>query len=422
MIYKKPASLWRYLRTPLLLTSATVFVFGCASQNPLIDEEADPVELTQSISVSEEDVPVQKESTAIQEAEPVRKELHAIRKKVPVTKPNRQPVTKTRTPENEPTQENELNSQPTGMKKWLSKLSPYKTNIQQGNFISSEMLAKIQPGMTKEQVRFVLGTPLLTDMFHANRWDYLFRLQKPNGATTTNRVTIFFNDNIVDRLTNDKLPGEAEYLSHISSDDDSQDKARKEQETTAPEQQKEEPSRYEEKVIPPVYDNPEARPETSTSDQPEPVDKTDTDAQAAPVVQHTEQETSSHSTKQEVITEPAVRTEPETVNTPASASAPATHRTSVSAPVRAPKPASTPKPVRTPVPVSNTDPSGNTEQTTRPIRQNNRLQVKTLPADPKDDESTTSENLSTYESISTPGRVGRMLPPSPNDELIGNIQ
>lgn len=78
------------------------------------------------------------------------------------------------------------------------------------------MLSQLRQGMTKEQVRFVLGMPLLTDMFHANRWDYLFRLQKANGQITTNRVTVFFQDNRVLRFENTSLPNEAEYISHIS--------------------------------------------------------------------------------------------------------------------------------------------------------------------------------------------------------------
>lgn len=105
---------------------------------------------------------------------------------------------------------------PTGWHRWLGIFKPYKLPIQQGNFVSQDMAAKIRPGMTKEQVRFVLGTPLLTDMFHANRWDYLFRLQKPNGALTANRLAIFFVDNRVERIESSELPNESEYLSHIA--------------------------------------------------------------------------------------------------------------------------------------------------------------------------------------------------------------
>lgn len=95
-------------------------------------------------------------------------------------------------------------------------LSPYRVDIQQGNFVSKEMLAQLRPGMTREQVRFALGTPLLTDIFHADRWDYPFRLQKNNGEIITSRVTVFFKDNLVERFEGGNLPTEAEYLSRLT--------------------------------------------------------------------------------------------------------------------------------------------------------------------------------------------------------------
>ncbi len=104
-------------------------------------------------------------------------------------------------------------------KRWLGIFTPYRIDIQQGNFISQEVAAKLREGMTKEQVRFLLGAPLLNDMFHAERWDYLFRLQKGNGILTTNRLTIFFKDNRIARVESTPLPNEAEYLSHISGAD-----------------------------------------------------------------------------------------------------------------------------------------------------------------------------------------------------------
>lgn len=94
--------------------------------------------------------------------------------------------------------------------------SPYKLDIQQGNFVSQEMAAKLKEGMTKEQVRFLLGVPLLTDMFHDGRWDYLFRLQKASGELSTNRLTVFFKDGRVARFESTSLPGEVEYISNIT--------------------------------------------------------------------------------------------------------------------------------------------------------------------------------------------------------------
>jgi len=58
-------------------------------------------------------------------------------------------------------------------------VTPYRMVIQQGNFISQEMVSQLKPGMSKEQVRYVLGTPLVTDIFHADRWDYIFTIARP---------------------------------------------------------------------------------------------------------------------------------------------------------------------------------------------------------------------------------------------------
>jgi len=96
-------------------------------------------------------------------------------------------------------------------------LKPYRIDIQQGNFVSREMVAQLKPGMTREQVRFVLGTPLLTDVFHADRWDYEFRLAKGNGQIMTSRVSAFFKDNLLERYEGGSdLPTEQEYLSLIA--------------------------------------------------------------------------------------------------------------------------------------------------------------------------------------------------------------
>ncbi len=96
-------------------------------------------------------------------------------------------------------------------------LRPYRIDIQQGNFVSKEMVSQLRPGMTQEQVRFVLGTPLLTDLFHSDRWDYEFRLTKGNGDLITSRVTVFFKDKLLDHYEGGgNLPTEQEYLSLIA--------------------------------------------------------------------------------------------------------------------------------------------------------------------------------------------------------------
>ena len=106
--------------------------------------------------------------------------------------------------------------QPTGFGKILTFISPYKISIQQGNFVSQEMIAQLKEGMTREQVRFLLGTALLTDMFHEDRWDYPFRLTKPNGERITSRVSVYFKNGIVSKFEGGNLPTEKEYLARIT--------------------------------------------------------------------------------------------------------------------------------------------------------------------------------------------------------------
>jgi len=105
----------------------------------------------------------------------------------------------------------------TPLQKFMWFFSPYRPDIQQGNFVSEEMLAQLKVGMTREQVRFIFGTALLADPFHANRWDYAFRMAKGNGEVTTSRVIVFFdNDGKVARWEGGNLPTEKEYIARIA--------------------------------------------------------------------------------------------------------------------------------------------------------------------------------------------------------------
>lgn len=70
----------------------------------------------------------------------------------------------------------------------------YRIDIQQGNQVSQEMLSKLEPRMTKSQVSFVMGTPMLIDVFHPNRWDYLYSFHPGNGQREQRRITLYFNE------------------------------------------------------------------------------------------------------------------------------------------------------------------------------------------------------------------------------------
>jgi len=82
-------------------------------------------------------------------------------------------------------------------------VTPFRIEIQQGNYISQEMVAQLKPGMSKEQVRLALGTPLLADIFHADRWDYVYYRDKPGEKRDQRKLTVFFEDGKLMRLDGD---------------------------------------------------------------------------------------------------------------------------------------------------------------------------------------------------------------------------
>jgi len=84
----------------------------------------------------------------------------------------------------------------------------YKIDIQQGNVVTQDMIDQLRPGMTRRQVRFIMGNPLLTDTFHANRWDYLYSIQPGGGQRQQERISMIFdgNDQLAG-LSGDFMPG-----------------------------------------------------------------------------------------------------------------------------------------------------------------------------------------------------------------------
>ena len=83
-------------------------------------------------------------------------------------------------------------------------ITPYRIEIQQGNFVTQEMVAQLKPGLTRDQVRFVMGTPLVSDIFHEERWDYVFVRQRANSRDVEyRRVAVFFEDGKLKRVDGD---------------------------------------------------------------------------------------------------------------------------------------------------------------------------------------------------------------------------
>ncbi len=72
----------------------------------------------------------------------------------------------------------------------LPAVKPYKMEIQQGNVVNSKMLLQLRPGMTKSQVLYIMGTPLIADSFHSNRWDYFYQMRKEGKLMEQRRVIL----------------------------------------------------------------------------------------------------------------------------------------------------------------------------------------------------------------------------------------
>lgn len=84
--------------------------------------------------------------------------------------------------------------------------SPHRMVIQQGNYVTEDAVARVKPGMTRSQVRFLLGTPLLNDIFHADRWDYPYRIERQGQPAEEKRLTVFFDKDTVTRVEGNAFP------------------------------------------------------------------------------------------------------------------------------------------------------------------------------------------------------------------------
>lgn len=88
----------------------------------------------------------------------------------------------------------------------IGAIKPYRIDIQQGNFLSQEMVSQLKKGMTREQVRFVLGTPMVADIFHADRWDYVYYRELSNGGKEHRTVSVIFEKDRLARVLGDVIP------------------------------------------------------------------------------------------------------------------------------------------------------------------------------------------------------------------------
>lgn len=88
----------------------------------------------------------------------------------------------------------------------LPTIKPYKLDVQQGNVVTSKMLLQLRPGMTKSQVRFIMGTPLIQDSFHGNRWDYVYQMRQGGKITEQRRVILDFENEVLKSVRGDVIP------------------------------------------------------------------------------------------------------------------------------------------------------------------------------------------------------------------------
>jgi outer membrane protein assembly factor BamE len=99
----------------------------------------------------------------------------------------------------------------------LTAVTPYKVEVVQGNFVSKEQVAALKPGMTRQQAREILGTSLLTDVFHSNRWDYVFTIRRQGVEAQQRRLTLYFNGELLERFEGDPMPSEEEFVAQLDT-------------------------------------------------------------------------------------------------------------------------------------------------------------------------------------------------------------
>ncbi|MEO8080834.1 MAG: outer membrane protein assembly factor BamE [Caldimonas sp.] len=101
---------------------------------------------------------------------------------------------------------------------FLGVITPYRLEIVQGNVVTSEQAAAVKPGMTRAQVRDVLGSPLLTDPFHLDRWDYVFTIRRQGAEPQLRRIVVRFKGDAMESIdTGGPLPGEREFVASIDT-------------------------------------------------------------------------------------------------------------------------------------------------------------------------------------------------------------
>lgn len=100
----------------------------------------------------------------------------------------------------------------------LGFITPYRIEVVQGNVITKEQAALVRPGMSRAQVREIFGSPLLADVFHANRWDYVFTIRRQGAEPQSRTIVALFEGDVLKSIeTGGELPGEREFVDSIDT-------------------------------------------------------------------------------------------------------------------------------------------------------------------------------------------------------------
>jgi outer membrane protein assembly factor BamE len=105
---------------------------------------------------------------------------------------------------------------PPSTRRFVSYFVPYKADIVQGNVVTTEQIAQVKPGMTRLQVREILGTPLVIDPFHAQRWDYVFAMNRQGFEPIQRAFHVLFDGDAVEKVEAPELPSENDFVASIS--------------------------------------------------------------------------------------------------------------------------------------------------------------------------------------------------------------
>jgi outer membrane protein assembly factor BamE len=109
-----------------------------------------------------------------------------------------------------------LFNEPLSVKGIVAFIAPYKPDVIQGNVVTTEQMSQVKPGMSRTQVRDVLGSPLISDPFHADRWDYVFTLKRQGFDDQARKFAVLFEKDQVQKIDSPELPSEDQFVASIS--------------------------------------------------------------------------------------------------------------------------------------------------------------------------------------------------------------